>query len=196
MTKRQKRIQALIESFLKTIRGLVKPIGPDSAAFEDGLPLSDNQVNEWRQGMTNAIMQHHYAAALAGAEGRPLTPTEQAQVKAIVVTQVQYLDQFAATVVDDEEFDRTSAARANMYATAVRSSYETAAAGFLPLPAMPAEGTICMSNCKCLWRVETIDAEAGDYDAYWERHAEDSCQTCIARERMWSPVAIRGGVLL
>lgn len=52
------------------------------------------------------------------------------------------------------------------------------------------------SNCKCTWRIEVLAAEQGNYDAYWERNVEDSCQTCIEREAQWSPVRIRGGELL
>lgn len=51
------------------------------------------------------------------------------------------------------------------------------------------------SNCKCSWEVVEVDADAGDYDAYWRRASDDSCQSCLEREARWSPVRIRGGVL-
>lgn len=51
------------------------------------------------------------------------------------------------------------------------------------------------SNCGCSWRIEVVDDEAGDYDAYWERSKDDSCATCLEREAQWSPVRIRGGLL-
>lgn len=191
----ERAVNFIIDSLLKTIRGLVKRVGPDMSYGEDGVLLSNDQINQWRNGMADAIASHHYAAAMAGADGRDLTPKETGSVKEIVVTQIQYLDQFAAQVVSDRSFDRRMAARAESYSGAVRSSYFAGKVGFLPLPAMPAEGTICHSNCKCNWRIVTLDPDAGDYDAYWERNADDSCDTCIARERMWYPVEIRGGLL-
>lgn len=54
------------------------------------------------------------------------------------------------------------------------------------------EGTISHnSNCGCAWRIETLDAENGDYDCFWERSKEDSCQVCIQREHDWHPIGIR-----
>ena len=60
----------------------------------------------------------------------------------------------------------------------------------LPVPAMPGEGTICKTKCKCSWDIVPIDEKAGDYDAYWRRG--DSCSTCLAREQEWNPIRIRG----
>jgi hypothetical protein len=52
------------------------------------------------------------------------------------------------------------------------------------------------SNDKCRWRIETVDAENGDYDAYWELSPVEHCQTCLERRAQWYPVQIRGGELV
>ncbi len=52
------------------------------------------------------------------------------------------------------------------------------------------------SNCKCRWRIVTLDAANGDYNAFWEKSPVDNCQTCIERDLQWAPVQIRGGELV
>lgn len=51
---------------------------------------------------------------------------------------------------------------------------------------------IVTHNCGCSWEVQTLDATKGDFDAYWRRSKDDSCDTCLERERLWNPVEIRG----
>jgi len=155
--------------------------------------------DEWQREMTGIIDKFHQEAAEVGADGADLAELS-ATVQRLVAIQLAFLENFAADIRGTDWLEGY-AARARMYGSAIKAAYWHGdiirqVGRVLPLPAMPAEGTQCLSNCLCGWRVETLDAEQGDYDAYWERHARDSCQTCIERGAQWYPVRIRGGALL
>lgn len=157
--------------------------------------LTDDDKLHWFDELERLIAEYHQAAALLGRNGN-LTPAQQDIIADSITTQLQYLDQFKMQVVSDAEFERGFLARAEMYARAIRSTFYQAVTNFLPLPAMPAEGTICHTNCKCGWNINTLDENAGDFDCYWVRGADDSCSTCIARAREWAPLQIRGWELV
>ena len=96
-----------------------------------------------------------------------------------------------------KEFNKAWRARAKLYALSPKSSYYEGdvykqVGRFLPLPAMPAQGTQCHTNCGCSWRITAVD---GGYDCYWVRAKDDSCQTCVQRESDWNPIEIRNGDL-
>lgn len=153
------------------------------------------QVDAWKAAAERLLVRYHLAAAIAGNGGAALTDEQVKAITPAIQVQLKFLDGFATDMQSASEFDAYWRLRAGSYAAAIKVPYWQAKTQMLPLPAMPAQGTQCMNNCKCLWRIEALDAEAGDYDAYWERHADDSCQTCVQREQEWSPVRIRGGAL-
>lgn len=166
--------------------------------LSDQIDAGDISVDEWRDGMEGIIARSFQEAATVGAADD--VSVLQPLLDNLVNIQLGFLDAFA----DDIRANGWLAAyrsRAQMYDSAVKQAYWNGniikqAGRVLPLPAMPAEGTQCLSNCKCAWRVVTVDADARDYDAFWERNVTDSCQTCVERERLWSPLRIRGGELL
>lgn len=157
--------------------------------------LTDEAIEEWGNKFAEAIALYHQSAAVVGNNGEPLTEEQSLKIGDTVATQIQYLTDFALRIRTDKDFDRSQLVRADMYANATRQSLFQAVTKFLPLPAMPAEGTLCYTNCKCGWRIETIDEANEDYDCYWERSANDSCPTCVARARRWNPLRIRGGII-
>jgi hypothetical protein len=174
-----------------------------------GRPISPDDVDDWLEEMSGLIYEYHGAAALLFGG-----PDILSAIVDVVAGQIGYADDFGDMLKDLAEKGklglifgeseerpanyRTPAqilAQARMYAGALRASAFTAVTRGLPLPAMPCEGTLCHTNCKCSWNVVDIDADAGDHDAYWIRGAKDSCQTCVVRAMMWNPVQIRGGIL-
>jgi hypothetical protein len=155
--------------------------------------------DEWQREMETAIARFHETAAMVGKQSSDVAEL-QPTIDRLVAIQFAFLENFADDIRGEGWLDRY-AARAQMYGSAIKQAYWHGdvirqTGRVLPLPAMPAEGTQCLSNCKCRWRVETLDDANGDYDAFWERHVEDSCQTCLEREASWSPVQIRGGELI
>ncbi len=214
------RINAIIEKMLEAIRIYAKSFGhyarpdddesdnessdgpgkqprqPRLPADESQRPMSEADIDDWLDAMRKAIATYHQASAMVATDGQPLNDVQQAKVDQQIVQQIQYLDQFGIRIRTDPDFDRSMLARSEMYAKAVRSTYFQAKINFLPLPAMPGEGTICHTNCKCGWEIVPVNEEAGDFDCYWRRGATDSCSTCLAREALWSPLQIRGFNLL
>lgn len=180
----------LIERLAKYIARISTPLASKSDA---GVSLSAAEIRKWHDGMKEAIVQYQTAAGMLGASAENMTDQIKASLGQSIATQLAYLDGFAIEVQNDKTFNRNQAARALSYANGIKVPYWQGKVQFLPLPAMPAEGTICHGNCKCSWNIQTIDADAGDYDCYWVRASDDSCSTCIARERRWSPYQIRGG---
>lgn len=155
--------------------------------------LNDDDINAWYAQMQEEIAAYHQAAALLGTkDGKP--PTNDWALTNRIAKQLGYLKQFYEQVKEAGQFTAASVARAGMYGSAVRSTYWEAATDYLPLPAMPGDGTLCYTNCKCSWQIDRRDG-VGNYDCYWRRAADDSCGTCIARERMWSPLLVRDGEL-
>lgn len=156
---------------------------------------------QWRRAMKQLLARYHTAALMVGMGTDQLTTEAIALLtKTLEEGQIPYLENFYTVVAAAPEFNNAWRARARLYALSPKTSYWEGdvyrqTGRFLPLPAMPAQGVQCHTNCKCSWRIEELDQDNGDYDAYWIRQADDSCQTCIEREEQWSPVRIRGGDL-
>lgn len=172
----------------------------------------------WKQLMREAIAEHHAAAFMAGLQSTEITPPMQRMIEDAVAFQLPFLDNFARvlaalplttiTTPDGRTIENTILItpqleqRARMYAyapvtTAEEGNVIKQVGHSLPLPAMPAQGTQCLTNCGCTWRIVTLNAVNEDYNAYWELDPRKvHCQTCTQRRSDWYPVKIRGGVLL
>lgn len=188
---KEKPLDKLTVMLLDIIRNATAKIA-DIADQENGV-IGADAITAWRDELRTAIAQYHTAAMIAGAGGSAgsLSASMKNQLGEIVANQLNYLDGFVEKLNTGTMSSGQIRARADMYAPALRQPYSAGATAGLPLPAMPAEGTICHTNCKCSWRIVTVDEEAGDYDCFWVRGATDSCSTCIAREREWSPILVR-----
>lgn len=151
-------------------------------------------VAEWQQEVSRQLARYHAAALLAGANTGTLTPEARVKVTADLAAQLRWLEKFGIEVQEGAQWHAGWNSRAASYANAIKIPYWRGAVNMLPLPAMPAEGVPCMGNCGCAWEVNELDGE-GNADAYWRRAKDDSCGVCIQRERDWSPVRIREGVL-
>lgn len=170
-----------------------------SAAIEeqtDALALDQTTPSTWQDEIAKLIQRYSASAWKAGQKGDALTKDDIRTIKSLVSAQLAFLDNFTLEIQAADEWQAGWQARAQMYAESIKVPYWKGATKVLPLPAMPAEGTSCMTRCKCAWSVDVLDAEAGDYDCYWRRGAQDSCQICRERAAQWSPLQIRGGMLL
>jgi hypothetical protein len=163
-----------------------------------GQGVSGGQLSpdQWQAEMARLLM----AGGLASyAEGRgvpidQLAPRTRAEIARYLSGQVDYLNRFADEI-DADGWKPGYEARAQMYGRSLRALYEKGATFGLPLPAMPGEGSECLTNCRCRWRVEWIDRENLDADCYWVMGQAEHCPTCQDRADKWAPLRIRGGKL-
>lgn len=178
-------IEILIESLTAKIRALFARLMAKEITFE-----------AWYALMAKLLGRYSLAALMVGLGRVELTDQDLLISWELMHGQLQYLEGFKAVMQNAAEFMPGWESRAASYAKAIKVPYWKGKTKMLPLPAMPAEGTQCHNNCGCAWDIQPIDESRGDYDCYWQRHKDDSCQTCLEREAQWKPVQIRGGVLL
>jgi len=165
-------------------------------ALRDGELTAD----AWQRACARDLLDYHVAAYLADKPGdRVLRSADKRILGNVIGNQVDFLNTFADVLetVDADDWSTKYEARARLYAGALAHSHSRGATFGLPLPYYPTERTICMSQDRCRWRIETIDVEAGDYDAYWTlgSGSGETCETCLDRETK-NPYQIRGGQLL
>jgi hypothetical protein len=179
-----------------SLQSLLDKLGLEVADFTLELEQQDRTVDSWQRDMESALTRYHLAAYMTGQDSPVFDRQGVATVQGLVTAQLEFLDNFATVIKSGSEWQRSWNARAAMYAESIKVPYWRGATKVLPLPAMPAEGTQCKSRCKCSWDVQELDAEAGNYDAYWRIGSGDQCQTCRQRAADWSPLQIRGGRLI
>ncbi len=127
--------------------------------------------------MRRAIATAHSAATYAAIKERTgvmpkgLSRAERNDLKARVAEQLKYYDKFAAQAGDMS--DAAVAARAGMYASAVRTTFFEAR--YPGLPFYPGENSECLVNCRCSWQ------DDGDGSFTWVLDAKESCATCLDR---------------
>lgn len=170
---------------------LVRLIRAATDALETSYP---DGVQAWQDEISRQLARYHAAALMAGANASTLTPAARVKVTSDLAAQLRWLAKFGVEVQSGAQWQAGWNSRAASYATSIKIPYWRGAVKMLPLPAMPAEGTNCYGNCGCLWEIDELEGD-GNADAYWRRAKDDSCGTCIQRERDWSPVRIRDGVL-
>jgi hypothetical protein len=151
-------------------------------------------VHAWEQEVARQLARYHAAAIMAGAGVDTLSAPMTTAITRDLATQLSFLRKFGITIQSGKRWENGYKARAASYANGIKVPFNRGVTRMLPLPAMPAEGTQCMGNCGCLWEIDELEGD-GNADAYWRRGKDDSCQTCRQRERDWSPVKIREGVL-
>lgn len=160
-------------------------------------------IEIWQQRFGDLILAHHFEAFYLGV---PADEPEDSLFSDVLLDNILGrvrsdlgpLDKFAQTIQAADEWQAGWNARAESYAGGIKESYAagtaTRSGRVLPLPAMPAEGTLCHRNCMCQWEIQKLDGD-GNYDCYWQRNYNDSCQTCIQRAQEWSPLRIRNGAV-
>lgn len=180
-------------------------------------------VDKWKTLMQEAIAEHHAAAFMAGLQSTEITLPMQRMIEDAVAFQLPFLDNFARviaalplatiTLPDGRVIENAIPItpelqnRARLYTFATATTAEEGnvirqVGRALPLPAMPGQGTQCLTRCGCTWVIKTLNAKNGDYNAFWTLDPRKvHCQTCTQRDIEWNgdgkkPVRIRGGVLL
>jgi hypothetical protein len=180
---------------------LLKRFGRDVESLMNRLRDGEIDSVQWRKEMRRLLARYHQAAMMIGA-GLPAVPPGGESIIAhhLNTGQYPYLDNFATLIQASPEFNQAWYARAKLYSLSPKTSYwegrvYKVAGKFLPLPAMPAQGTQCHTNCGCAWEVQR-GKERDTFICYWRRHKDDSCQTCIEREAQWSPLVVQGQLIV
>jgi hypothetical protein len=178
----------------RAIKKLIALFLRDAAALTRA--LDGGSVDAWQQQMSAALARYHTSALLVGQGNETLTPQGRRYLGKAVQAQLKYLNNFAVEIQSAESFKPGWLARAALYAQGIGASYWKGKTKFLPLPAMPRDGTSqCLSNCTCSWEIIELDGD-GNYDCHWKLGAtERHCQTCPTRARDWAPLKIRNGEL-
>jgi hypothetical protein len=188
--------EAYPEEFRDMIETAFNSMDALSARLENG----EITPGEWFERMMSIIERSHSQAMLLGSGLDELTEEMELFLERQLAIQAEFLAEFQNDYINNG-WDNRYTSRARLYALSSYSSFShgdiIAQAGkVLPLPAYPAEGTQCLSNCKCNWEIEVLDFDAGNFDAYWRLGTDDNCQTCLVRQNEWSPARIRNGELL
>ena len=174
-------VAALIEAAQTAIAALTAQLEADSLT-----------VAEWESGVQEILAQNALTAAMLGAGSEAYGAEVEAALSAYLDYQYSFLSDFAAEIGNAAEWAAGWNARAQNYALSLKVPYWNGETDYLPLPAMPAEGTQCQNNCYCKWRVDEVDAPNGDFDCYWIlEDGVDHCQTCKQRAEDWNPIQIR-----
>lgn len=155
-------------------------------------------VDSWYDQFSSEIERYHREALQTGLRSRLLDEQALNYLDNVVEGQIEFLDTWKLEIEENEgEFKQGWKARAALYAMSVRQDYWTGVSHFLPLPAMPGDGsTQCLSNCNCYWEITWLDETKGDADAYWRNGPGKHCQTCLVRSEDWAPIQVRDWVLV
>ena len=170
----------------------------DALKGATGALLRGGSSATWLRAMQAALVKAHTAAYLAGlgersAGGRvrvwlskligaqALPKAERETLKGLISAQLDYLRGFAGAL--DGLSEAQIAARAALYAGAVRTTYSRAR--YPKLPFYPGEGTECKGQCKCSWQ------DNGDGSYTWVLGASEHCATCQGRAG-GSPYRVEG----
>lgn len=192
------RVPPQLRPLLTRFRG---DVGALMQALLDGRITAEG----WMSDMEAAIARYHLAAYMRGSGETAVPSTVREWLESVIAVQLAFLANFGMVVQAAgpklQEYGRQFTNRAQMYTNAIKVAYWQGdivrqVGRPLPLPAFPGDGTTqCKTNCGCRWEIKVIDKEEGSYNATWLRGKRDSCQSCIEREKMWSPLRIRGGML-
>lgn len=160
---------------------------------------------QWQDEMSVLVARYHAAALRAGQQDSALSEAARGLLEGMVAVQMAFLDNFGHVVRQAgpalQEYGARFRARARSYGLAIKTAYTYGdmirqTGRVWPIAAAPGQGTQCGQNCLCSLEYQVYDAEKGDADIFWRRHSSDSCQTCLERERLWSPMKIRDGRLI
>lgn len=149
--------------------------------------------DDWRSAMRREIKDEYIRQYLLGKGGiEQMTSADWGSIGGDLAFQYAKLDGFAEEIKAGLLSEAQITARSRMYINSARKAYEKAnirALGLPELPQYPADGQqICLSNCKCFWRIEEME---GGWDCYWELMPAEHCDTCLENNDKWYPLEIR-----
>ena len=173
---------------------LIGKFGGSLAVLTNSLKNGDVTPAEWEAMFRTLLRQYHLAAFALGG-GDPQNKAQMLQVTKDIGIQGGYLRRFSQLISESEEWQDRWESRAVMYAESVKTPYWRAATGFASLPALPGQGTACLTNCRCSWRSREVGN--GLITLWtWERFSRDSCHTCVERGLKWVDLPFMNGVPL
>jgi hypothetical protein len=108
-------------------------------------------------------------------------------------TSRRFTNQITFKVVDEKSYEAFYEQRKIEFMQFVRFIPNTTPPHIVAVPAMPKQGTNCGNACTCMWEIHVLNFNAGDYDCYWIKGADDDCSTCVVRAERWAPFRIRKG---
>lgn len=176
------QFDTLLELFRRVTREMI-----------DGLENTFNRrsIAEWQNEYQKLLARYMTAASLLGSEQSQLPEAKHNERDRLtqrdVRAQFSYLGGFVAEMQNEREWRKGWNSRAEMYANAIKTPYWRGRTRMLALPAMPAQGTICLTNCGCKWDIREYDDR---WECFWVRGKDDSCQTCMQRAADWSPYVL------
>lgn len=162
-----------------------------SAMMGNGELLAD----DWQERMARLITEAHtgYYRQTRGT----LTPADETRLAARIREQLGYLDGFRADIEAGKLTPAQIQRRAQMYIDAGKASLQEGAAlalGMPLLPIYPTQASECQVNCRCFWRIQTLEGN-GNWNCTWVIQPSDVCPQCSARAAEWNPLQIRNGVI-
>lgn len=178
----------------RALRRLLGQVRRAVEAMTDTLEAGELTADQWRDSMADTLTRAYPTAYKTGA-GSPPDPAADKLLVQQVAAQLKYLDRFTVEIKSGPEWQAGWNSRAAMYAEGIKVPYWQGATKVLPLPAMPGEGSQCLTNCGCIWDVQQLDGD-GNWDATWRLGASENCQTCVQRASDWAPLKIRAGRLI
>jgi len=160
------------------------------------------ELDDWYRRMKTEIYTLHVNSTVIGVGGwGKLSGEQMAITQEMIARQMLYLENWYRQLqaMDIKDLNENQiAARAKLYGGASSETFEkamTISYGLPILPFYPADRTICRTNCGCRWEIRKLSGD-GNYDVYWRRAKDDSCDTCLTREAKVggsTPLRIRNG---
>lgn len=153
-------------------------------------------LEQWYRQMADLSNRANIAVSgIAVGDIDNLTGADLQTIERANETQLAYLNRFRREITGIST--AIAIARAASYAGAISALFWTvyaAATGMPALPAQPGVLTSCLTNCKCRWNIIPL-AGNGNWDCFWEISPVENCPQCLQRERVFSPLQIRNGVI-
>lgn len=175
------------------LRGLLDKILEDIALQSAAMGAGRVSVDQWQAQMAQSLLVAHYAAMMEGRSQRELSTQARALVNRLVGEQLDYLNGFADQL-DQRGWEDKDAARAALYAGALKSTFWTGRTYGYEMPHVPGDGsTPCLVNCQCYLEIDELDQEEINVDVYWKLGAAEHCGPCVQRSQDWAPLRFRGG---
>ena len=156
------------------------------------LASGEEPINGWLEAFREEIFHTSIAQFLLGRGGRyNLSSTDEILLSVINLTQFEYLQGFAESLLAGELTEAQLLNRTRTYIEASTNSYERGktAARDLELPEYPGDGNqICRSNCRCHWKIsETEDT----WNCSWTLDPQaQHCDSCLGNASQWSPLIV------
>lgn len=155
------------------------------------LATGDLSVQEWTRTMRENLKTSYLAEYTLGKGGAAnMTQADYGRVGRQLRDQYGYLQRFAEEVAAGRLSDAQAQARSAQYASSAVQAHAAGVASSwgITLPAQPAVGTDCRSNCRCSWQIEE---DASEIRATWIVQDDgESCETCISRGEQYNPFTV------